>query len=89
MINEQINLALTELLQMNYGLADFSSFCSFKNHSNDKVYRYEYSIDNSFPNKKLRNLISTTISNQAIRNNCVVFHMADSIRIEKKVREQF
>lgn len=87
MINEQINLALTELLKMNLGYADLSAICSFKNQSNDRVYRYEYSIDDTLTktNKKLRNLISTTISNQAIRNDCVVFHQANSIRVEKKI----
>jgi hypothetical protein len=86
MINEQINLALTELLKMNFGLADLSSLFSFTNHSHDKVYRYEYCLnDNGVSNKKLRNLISSTISDQAIKHDCVVFHQANSIRVEKKI----
>ncbi|HYE56115.1 MAG TPA: hypothetical protein VD996_14800 [Chitinophagaceae bacterium] len=85
MINEQINMALNELLKMNLGFTDLSSICSFANHSNDKVYRYVYSIGDTLSNKKLRSLISTTISNQAIKNDCVVFHQADSIRVEKKI----
>lgn len=86
MINEQINLALTELLKMNFGFAELSNLFSFKNQSNDKVYRYEYSINNdAFPNKKMRNLISSIISDQAIKHDCVVFHQADLIRVEKKI----
>ncbi len=85
MINEQINMALTELLKMNFGLADLGNLFSFKNHSNDKVYRYEYSINDAFPNKKLRNLISSTISDQAMKLDCVVFHQDNSIRVEKKI----
>ncbi|HEY0679266.1 MAG TPA: hypothetical protein VGD17_13335 [Chitinophagaceae bacterium] len=85
MINEQINLALTELLKLNFGFTDLSSFCSFKNHSNEKVYRYEYSINDEFVNHKLRNLISSTISNQAIKHDCVVFHQDNSIRVERKI----
>lgn len=87
MINEQINMALTELLKMNFGFAELSNLFSFKNHSNEKVYRYEYSLNNeAFPgDKKLRNLISSIISDQAIKHDCVVFHQADSIRVEKKI----
>jgi hypothetical protein len=85
MINEQINMALNELLKMNLGLTDLSSICSFANHSNDKIYRYVYCIGETLSNKKLRNLITTTISHHAIRNDCVVFHQADSIRVEKKI----
>ncbi len=85
MINEQINLVLTELLKMNFGYADLAAICSFKNNSNDRVFRYEYSIADTLTNKKLKNLISTTISDQAIKNECVVFHQANSIRIEKKI----
>lgn len=85
MINEQINTALNELLRINLGLTDLSSICSFTNHSNDKFYRYVYNIGETLSNKKLRNLISTTISNHAIMNDCVVFHQADSIRVEKRI----
>ncbi|HYF30883.1 MAG TPA: hypothetical protein VD993_07175 [Chitinophagaceae bacterium] len=85
MINEQINLALAELLKMNLGYADLSAICSFKNQSSDRLFRFEYSIDDTLKNKKLRNLISTTISDHAIKNECVVFHQANSIRIEKKI----
>ncbi|HYE54690.1 MAG TPA: hypothetical protein VD996_07600 [Chitinophagaceae bacterium] len=85
MITEQINLVLTELLKMNFGLADLSSFLSFKNNSNDRVYSYEYSFDDSVANKKLRNMVSTAISNQAIQNDCVVFLQNNSIRIEKRI----
>ena len=85
MINEQINLALTELLKMNFGFADLSAICSFKNESNDRLFRYEYSIDDTLTNKKLKNLICTFISDQAIKNDCVVFYQANSIRLEKKI----
>lgn len=85
MINEQITLALTELLKMNFGYADLSAICSFKNQSDDRRFRYEYSFDDTLSNKKLRNLISSTISNHAIQHECVVFHQANSIRIEKRI----
>jgi hypothetical protein len=88
MINEQINLALTELLKINFGLADLGNLFSFKNNSNDKVYRYEYSFNDAVPNNKLRNLISTVISDQAIKHDCVVFHQANSIRVEKKIHSR-
>ena len=87
MINEQITLALAELLKMNFGYADISSLFSFKNQSNDRFFCYEYCIDDSLANKnkKLRSLISSTISNHAIQNDCVVFHQNNSIRIEKRL----
>lgn len=87
MINEQINLALAELLKLNFGYADLSDLFSFKNHSNERVFRYEYCLDDSLANtnKKLRNLISSTISNHAIQHDCVVFHQNNSIRIEKRL----
>ncbi|MGB8192887.1 MAG: hypothetical protein WCF67_13245 [Chitinophagaceae bacterium] len=87
MINEQINLALTELMKMYLGYADLSSLCSFKNHSNDRVYRYEYSFDDAFASndKKLKNRISSLISNHAMQNDCVVYHQHNSIRVEKKI----
>ena len=84
MINEQINMALTELLKLNFGFAELSSLFSFTNQSNDKVYRYEYSINEGF-DKKLRNFLSAIISDQAIKHDCVVFHQANSIRVEKKI----
>lgn len=86
MINEQINMALTELLKLNFGFAELSNLFSFKNHSNDKVYRYEYSINHeAFPDKRMRNMVSSIISDQAIKNDCVVFHQANSIRVEKRI----
>ena len=85
MINEQINLALTELLKINFGLADLSNLLLFKNNSNERVYRYEYSFSDGVSNKKLRNFVSSAISDQAMRNNCVVFHQDNSIRIEKRI----
>lgn len=87
MINEQINLALAELLKLNFGCVDMSSLFSFKNTSNDRFFCYEYCLDDSFANKnkKLKNLISSTISNHAIQNDCVVFHQNNSIRIEKRL----
>ena len=88
MINEQINLALTELLKMNFGFAELGNLFSFKNNSNDKVYRYEYSFNEAVSNNKLKNLISTTISDQAIKHDCVVFHQANSIRVEKKIHSR-
>lgn len=79
-------MALTELLKMNFGFAELSNLFSFSNKSNDKVYRYEYSINNeAFHNKKMRNLISSFISDQAIKLDCVVFHQENSIRVEKKI----
>lgn len=91
MITEQINLALTELLKMNLGYADLSKLFSFKNHSNDRVYRYEYSFDNAFAvsDKKLKNRISSIISNHAIQNDCVVYHQDNSIRVEKKINARY
>jgi len=88
MINEQINLALTELLKMNFGFAELSNLFSFKNHSNDKVYRYEYSFNEVVPDKKLKNFISAAISDQAIKHECVVFHQDNSIRVEKKIHSR-
>ena len=84
MINEQINLALTELLKMNFGFADLSAICSFKNESNDRIFRYEYSIDDTLT-KPLKNLVRTFIGDQAVKNECVVFYQANSIRLEKKI----
>ena len=85
MINEQINLALTELLKLNFGYADLSAICSFKNESNDRIYRYEYSLDDAVMSKKVKSFISTFISDLAMRNECVVYHQANSIRIEKRI----
>jgi len=88
MINEQINLALTELLKMNFGFAELGNLFSFKNNSNDKLYRYEYSFDEAAPNNKLKSFISAAISDQAIKHDCVVFHQANSIRVEKKIHSR-
>ena len=85
MINEQINLALTELLKLNFGYADLSAICSFKNESNDRIFRFEYSLDDTMLSKKVKSFISTFISDQAMRNECVVYHQANSIRIEKRI----
>lgn len=85
MINEQINMALNELLKLNAGLTDISGICSFANHSTDKMYRYIYSLGEQLSNQKLRSLVSATISDQAVKNGCVVLHQADSIRVEKKI----
>ncbi|HEX6181734.1 MAG TPA: hypothetical protein VFZ47_10855, partial [Chitinophagaceae bacterium] len=57
--------------------------CSFKNESNDRIFRYEYSIDDTLT-KPLKNLVRTFISDQAVKNDCVVFYQANCIRLEKK-----
>lgn len=88
MINEQINLALTELLKLNFGFAELGNLFSFRNNSNDKVYRYEYLFNEEPADKKIKNFISSFISDQAIKNDCVVFHQANSIRVEKKIHSR-
>ena len=89
MINEQINLALSELLKLNFGFAELGNLFSFKNNSNDKVYRYEYSFNEAAPaDNKLKRFISSFISDQAIKHDCVVFHQDNSIRVEKKIHSR-
>ena len=88
MINEQINSALTELLQLNFGYADISKLFSFRNNSNDKVYRFEYSINEEFGDQRVKNFISSIISDHAVRNDWVVLHQHDAIRVEKKIYQR-
>jgi len=89
MMHEQLYKELGTVLQERFGnlfrQRDISKLVSFTTYCTEKLYECEYHLHENSIVHGVKNLISSVISDFAMKNDCTVFHQNASIRLVKKI----
>ena len=89
MFHEQLCNELGNVLQERFGnifrQRDLNKLVSFTTYCSETLYQCEYHLHDNSVVHGVKNLISSVISDFAMKHDCTVFHQNSKIRLVKKL----